>query len=235
MDFQPVFMAGYALRLVDKIWWNKKVRSSVVAAESAACAICGFVAEERRLIEADEVWAFPAAPRVELIDVRGLCTRCHEAKDFAVLLVLIESGTKRKERAEEIIRHYCRVNECTEEDFNADFEEASQVKGALEEAYGMNCQPVVCYGQWGRPAGFPRLTNGEQQLLRKVFEIHDEVFVGSRIRRTYSSAVTAIQATPLEQRAAIFREIESSLDEDDGDFEMFPDHECPWDIKMLKD
>jgi hypothetical protein len=68
-----------------------------------------------------------------------------------------------------------------------------------------------------------------------VFEFHDEVFVGRRIRRSYSSAVTAIQATPLDQRAAIFREIESCFDEEDGDFEMFPDHEGAWDIKMLKD
>lgn len=235
MDFQPVFMTGYALRLVDKVWWNRKVRPSVVASECAACVICGFVAEERRLIEADEVWAFPGAPRVELVDVRGLCTRCHEAKDFAVLLVLIESRTKREERADEIRRHYCQVNECTEDDFNADFQRASQVKRALEEAYGMNGRPTVDYGRWGRPADFPRLTRDEQQLLRKVFEIQDEVFVGSRMRRTYSSAVAAIQATPLDQRGAIFSEIESHLDEDDGNFEMFPDHECPWDIKMLKD
>ena len=68
-----------------------------------------------------------------------------------------------------------------------------------------------------------------------MFEIHDEVFVGNRIRRTYSSAVTAIQATSLDQRPPIFREIESYFDEEDGDFEMFPDHECPWDIKMLQD
>lgn len=228
MDFQPVFMTGYALRLVDKIWWNNKVRPSVVAAESATCATCGFVAEKRRLIEADEVWAFPGTPRVDLVDVRGLCTRCHEAKDFAVLLVLIESGTKRKQRADEIRRHYCQVNECTEDAFNADFEQASRVKRSLEETYGMNCQPVVAYGRWGRPADFPRLTRGEQQVLRKVFEIHDEVLVGKRVRRTHSSAVTAIQALPLDQRATIFREIELYLDEDDGDFEILPDHVRPW-------
>jgi len=235
MDFQPAFMAGHALRLVDKIWWNNKVRPRVVAAESATCAICGFIAEKRQLIQADEVWAFPSAPRVVLVDVRGLCARCHEAKDFAMLLVLIERADKRKERADEITGHYCQVNGCTKEDFDADFEQALQAKRALEEAYGMNCHPVVDYGQWGRPADFPRLTRDEQQLLRNVFDTHDEVFVGRRIRRTYSSAVTAIQATPLDQRAAIFREIESNLDEDDGDFEMFPDHECPRDIKMLKD
>lgn len=235
MDFQPVFMAGCALRRVDKTWWNKKVRPSVVAAEGAACAICGFIPEERRLIEADEVWVFPGAPRVELVDVRGLCTRCHEAKDFAVLLGLIARGTKRKERADEIKRHYCQVNECTDDDFSADIEQASRVSRGLEEAYGVNCQPAVDYGRWGRPVEFPRLTRDEQRLLKQVFEVRDEVFVGSRIRRTYSSAVTAIQGTPLAQRAAIFRAIASSLDEDDGDFEMFPDHECPWDIKMLKD
>jgi hypothetical protein len=235
MDFQPVFMTGNALRLVDKIWWNKKIRPSVVAAQSAACTICAFVAEERRLIEADEVWAFPGAPHVKLVDVRGLCTRCHEAKDFAVLLVLIERGIKRKERADEITRHYCQVNGCTEDDFNADIAQASQIKRALEEAYGVNCQPVVDYGRWGRPADFPRLNDNEQKILRKVFEIHDEVFVGNRIRRSYSSAVTAIQGTRLDERAAIFREIESYLDEEEGDFEMFPDHECSWDIKMLKD
>lgn len=107
MDFQPVFMSGHSLRLIDKVWWNRKVRPSVVAAEQAACAICAFAAQERRLIEADEVWAFPGSPRVELSDVRPLCTRCHEAKDFAVLLVLIASGIKRKERGDEVKKHYC--------------------------------------------------------------------------------------------------------------------------------
>lgn len=245
MDFQPVFMCGNSLRRHDKTHWERKVRPSVVPARDAACASCGFVAEERRLIHADEVWVFPDAPHVTLIDVRPLCTRCHEAKDFSHLLNLIAYGTKQPQRETEIRQHYCEVNGCKVDEFNADFDRAFAIKRAIEEDYGMNCCPVVDYGRWARSPDKPRLTEAERRLIRKVLDFRDEpIEISGYTFKTYGSAVGKLQSIPIDLRPAIFAKIESLLDGEDeedgedgedGEFEMFPDHECPWDIKMAKD
>lgn len=235
MDFQPVFMAGHSLRDFDASHWEKKVRPHVVPQTQATCSICGFVAEERRLIHADEVWVFPSPPRVVLADVRPLCTKCHEAKDFAQTLVLIAAGVRDKGREAEIRRHYCEINGCSERDFDAHFEAAEKTKRELEEQYGCNNIPEVDYGQWSRPRDKPRLTAAQQRTLRAAFEAHGEVMLANgRYYRRLNAAVRALQEIPLDQRDRHFREIESSLEPED-DFEMWPDHECPWDIKMMKD
>ncbi len=236
MNFQPVFMSGHSLRRHDKSHWEYKVRPSVVPAQLAMCSICSFVALERRLIHADEVWDFPGPPNVTLIDVRPLCTRCHEAKDFSHLLDLIDYADKQTLRDAEISKHYCEVNGCTEEEFKADFDQALAIKHALEKAYGRNCSPAVDYGRWPRSPDKPRLSESERRLLKKVFDFLDApIEIPGHIFRTYKSAVPKLQAIPIDKRPAIFAAIESCLDEDDEDFEMFPDHECPWDIKMAKE
>lgn len=234
MDFQPVFMAGYSLKDHDASYWERRVRPRVVPQTQATCCTCGFVAEERRLIHADEVWEFSAPPYVALVDVRPLCTKCHEAKDFAQTLVLIAKGARDAEREVEIKRHYCEVNACSEAEFDADFDAAATKKRALEESYGCNNVPQVDYREWGRPKDTPRLSPRERGLVKAAFEIHGEVFVGTRLHRNHSNAVRALQAMPLDQRTAIFNAIENSLDVDD-DEDMWPDHECPWDIKMNRE
>lgn len=234
MDFQPIFMSGQSLRRHDKTHWERKVRPSVVPAQHATCAVCSFVAEERRLIHADEVWAFPSAPHVTLVDVRPLCSRCHEAKDFSQLLDLIKDGTKQPQRAAEIRQHYCEVNGCKVDEFDGDFDRAFAIKRALEEEYGMNCSPAVDYGRWARSSEKPRLSEAERRLIRKVLDFRGEpIEIPGYTFKTYGSAVHKLQSVSVDQRPAIFAEIGSLLDEEE--FEMFPHHECPWDIKMAKD
>ncbi len=236
MDFQPVFMSGHSLKDFDSSHWQRRVRPSVVPASQAACSICAFVAQERRLIHADEVWEFSDPPHVALVEVRRLCTRCHEAKDYSHLLILIESGVRNRQREAEIRRHYCEVNACTDEDFDADLVRALTTKRDIEERYGVNSRPLVDYGQWARPKETPRLTADQQQLLKRFFDdVGETLFIQGRRFSTYPSAVKTMQEIPLDKRAPFFAEFESALDVDDGEFEMFPDHECPWDIKMARD
>ena len=234
MEFQPVFMAGYSLKDHDSSHWERRVRPRAVPQTQATCRTCDFVAEERRLIPADEVWEFSSPPHVALVDLRPLCTRCHEAKDFAQTLVLIAKGARDAKREAEIKRHYCEVNACSEAEFDTDFAAAAATKRALEESYGCNSVPEVDCGDWGRPKDTPRLSSKERELVKAAFEIHGEVFVGERLHRNHSNAVRALQATPLDKRAAILSEIENLLDADD-DEDMWPDHECPWDIKMNRE
>lgn len=239
MDFQPIFMSGYSLIKQDPSHWQRKVRPSVVSAEQPTCSACSFVAiEQRRLIHADEVWVFASPPHVALVDVRPLCVRCHEAKDYSYLLDLIAYGDKPKLRDAEIRKHYCDVNACTNEEFDADFAQALATKRDVEERYGPNCRPVVDYGRWARSKEKPRLTPEELRLLRSFTDDLDEpVFIARRKFKNFGSAVRTMQSIPLSDRRAVFAEMESFLDRDDedGEFEMFPDHECPWDIKMQRD
>ena len=234
MDFQPVFMSGHSLRRVDAYQWEQRVRPRVVPQTQATCSICGFVAEERHRIEADEVWAFSSPPHVTLVDVRPLCTRCHEAKDFAQTLVLITKGARDPKREAAIRTHYCEVNGCSETEFDADFAAAATVKRELEEKYGCNNVPEVDYGEWGRPKETPRLTAKEQRMLRDVFDIHGEVGFGGRTYQRLNAAVRALQQIPIDQRAPLLSEIEDALNPDEEE-DMWPGEECPWDLKMNKD
>ena len=219
MDFQPVFMAGHSLQDFDKSYWKGKVRPRVVSATLPSCAVCGFVAAEKRgLIHADEVWSFPAPPKVKLMDVRPLCVFCHEAKDYAHLRELVRMGAKHKRRETQIKEHYCGTNGCSEKDFDKDFEIALAAKRELEESYNPNCRVEVDYGEWGRPREKPRLIGSERQLLKQVFEVCDEPFIlEGRKFSNYCSAVRTLQSIPLDQRQLIFTKMRYMLEDDSDD------------------
>lgn len=220
MDFQPIFMAGHSLQDWDKSHWEGKVRPSVVPNEKPSCSVCGFIAETNRsLIHADEVWSFPEPPKVVLIDVRPLCVYCHEAKDYGEFVSRIKLG-EAGAGAETIAEHYCKVNGCTRDEFNADLEAALAAKRELEDLYGCNCDVQIDYGSWSRPADRPRLSEVLRRKLKSLFDAQDgPVIVGETRFSDYRSAVRQLQALPLDRRAPVIDELikalESVWDEDE--------------------
>ena len=219
MEFQPAFMAGYALRKNDKSHWERKVRPSVVPATNATCSICGFVAEERRLIHADEVWTFPEPPKAMLVNVRALCTRCHDAKDYAGLLRRIRDGASNQRLAKTVRDHYCMINGCSDAEFEMDFQAAGQAVNDLETLYGMNLKPEIDYGRWARrtprptrsprppasrpaarrlpPATTPRplLTPAEKYKLHEAFDrAGGPILIGSICLKSHKAAVRYLQS-----------------------------------------
>lgn len=221
MDFQPVFMSGYSLRDRDKSHWEHKVRPRVVSREKPTCSVCDFVAEtDRKLIHADEVWSFPEPPRVILVNVRPLCVRCHEAKDYADLLRRIKQGLAGASRAELIINHYCQINECTPNDFNVDLKIAFAAKKDLEERYNCNCRVEVDDDCWGRPTDKPLLSKNQKQQLKSVFEYMDEPIIVRNVRySSYNSAVRQLQSLPVSLRSSIITEIIDTAENDRGESE----------------
>jgi len=220
MDFQPVFMAGHSLQDRDPSHWEHKVQPIIVPADQPQCTICGFIAREQRsLIQADEVWQFPEPPNVVLVDVRPLCRRCHDAKDFSHLLDRIKSGAVPKEREAVVRRHYCDQNGCSEDEFREDLDLALAEKRAVERRYNRNCRPTVDYGRWDRPSERPRITDDEHQLLRRLFSFREEpILINEYTFSNYGSAVRTLQSIPLNQRGPVLAELRDHLD-DEGDDE----------------
>jgi hypothetical protein len=215
MDFQPIFMAGFSMYERDPSHWEHKVQPRIVAAERPQCRACGFIAEEKRsLIQADEVWSFPSPPNVTLVDVRPLCRRCHDAKDFAHLLNRIRSGHPSPEREGIVRQHYCELNGCSEGDFTEDFQRALAAKNAVEDRYTRHCRPIVDYGLWGRPPEKPFLTDEQKELMRRFCEALDEpVMIHGRKFSVLASAVRTLQNLSLDERHLIFAEAQDYLDD----------------------
>jgi hypothetical protein len=219
MEFQPIFMAGHSLRKHDKSHWEHKVRPSVVPSHEPKCAVCGFVAlEKRNLIHADELWSFPEPPKVILKGVRPLCIRCHDAKDYAHLLSLIQSGARPKRAEAETKSHYCVVNGCSEVEFDEDFRSALALKREIEKLYNPNCRVVVDYGEWGRSQDKPRLSNDERIQLRRALEVLDTpIFIRGRRLSGYQSAVRTLQSIDINERRAILGELQGYVTEEGDD------------------
>lgn len=232
MAFQPIFMAGLALREIDPSLWQNKVRPAVVALTRPKCSVCGFVAEEARsIIHADEVWAFKAPASVTLADVRPLCVRCHEAKDYAELVRRSFAGAAAANRTLVAMRHYCQVNECSAETFYLDYAAARKAVKALETAFlGNNVQ--VDYGSWDRPAELTRLTPHEDLRLKALFDVlTDPVEYQGHTISTYPLAVRFLMTVRVPDRQAFFDylgECVCEQYEDDAPLMERDEAEAPW-------
>jgi len=211
MDFQPLFMSGRGLRKADKSLWSK-VQKDVVRLKRPMCTICGFVAESQRsLIHADEVWHFPGPPKVELTDIRPLCVKCHDAKDYSDFLRRSAQGIASPSRALSIIEHYCSVNNCSIEEFDLDFKIALQIKNEKEKIYrfGFDGPIVVDFGKWGRPANKPILTISEKRLVKNLYVGRDgPIIIQGVSLSNFSSAVRYLQALSLDERGAVIKEMQ---------------------------
>jgi hypothetical protein len=145
-------MSGKSLSKGHKGFFRNRVRPSIVSHQEPACSICGFRAEERRLIHADEVWGFPGTPLVVLIEIRRLCVYCHYAKDYYNLLLRVLLGIAGARLAGRVQAHYCKVNFCTDEEFDDDYKAALEKMRELEVIYGHDWDNLeVDYGEWTPP------------------------------------------------------------------------------------
>jgi hypothetical protein len=216
MDFQPMIMVGRSLRKVDKSHWTG-VQRTVVPVKDATCSVCGFVAEKRSLIHADEVWSFPEPPTVVLTDIRPLCVNCHEAKDYAELLRRVIQGKASASRSLLVIRHYCEVNNCSTDDFDSDFKAAREQCLEIEKRYGWNLttKPTIDYGQWDRSPKRPRLTDIEKAAVRKLYrDRDDEIVVNDRRLPTFGAAIRYLQSLTLDLRAQQIAAMQDAVNEE---------------------
>ncbi len=103
----------------------RKIKRELLEKEGRKCWICG--RDDLRL-EAHEFWEYDDENYVQrLVAIHHICSLCHKVKHIG-FWCYTEEGRKRLAREgltrEDLIEHFCRVNNCSREDFERHEREA---------------------------------------------------------------------------------------------------------------
>jgi len=106
-----------------KKWYELKQR--LFETEGHRCWICG---RENTWLEAHEFWEYDNYKRVQrLVAIHHLCNLCHKVKHIGLWLHSADGDKmlkKQRIKKEEIINHFCEVNNCSSADFHKHENEA---------------------------------------------------------------------------------------------------------------
>jgi len=106
----------------------KEIKNKLFETEGRRCWVCG--REEGRL-EAHEFWEYDDKNHVQkLIAIHHLCDMCHRIKHIG-FWCHTEDGKARLTKSgltrEDLINHFCRVNNCAKEDFEKHEDETFRI------------------------------------------------------------------------------------------------------------
>jgi hypothetical protein len=136
MNLTPQFMSHVNIYSVAPEIWPA-IRKGLLRERGPVCEICGFVAQERRLIDAHEKFKY-LANSVLLIGIQLLCKRCHDCTHFDHLLRLETAGIRGQGRGELIVEHFCSINECSRTAFDEHYAASQLRRFELQERFGAN-------------------------------------------------------------------------------------------------
>lgn len=98
-------------RLLPNDVWNN-IRSEIIVSNGRKCQICG---ETEGTMNLHEIWEYDDQKHIQkLVGFILLCKMCHHVKHIGLAGILAGEG---KLDYDDLIEHFCRVNGCTEEDF----------------------------------------------------------------------------------------------------------------------
>lgn len=104
------------------IW--RKIKKEIFKKEGKKCWICG---EEKRRLEAHEFWEYDDKNHIQkLVAIHHLCDMCHRVKHmgfwttFDGMIILTKAGLNK----DDLIKHFCKVNKCSIEEFKKHEKEA---------------------------------------------------------------------------------------------------------------
>jgi hypothetical protein len=104
------------------------IKRTIFKNEGRKCWICG---EENRRLEAHEFWEYDDKNHIQkLVAIHHLCDLCHKIKHIGLWLHTSDGERMLEEQGlhpEDIIEHFCRVNNCSEDDFENHEEEAFKI------------------------------------------------------------------------------------------------------------
>jgi hypothetical protein len=116
----PKTLFGRTLReALGKARWDK-LRHKLIEANGARCEIC----ENTERLHGHEVWAYREANRAAtaaLLKVQIICIDCHDIRHFARTTRLFQAGVIKTERYGALRKHFRRVNECRQREFDEHF------------------------------------------------------------------------------------------------------------------
>jgi len=106
----------------------RKIKKELFKKEGKRCWICG---KEGTPLEAHEFWQYDDINHVQrLAAVHHLCGMCHKIKHIGYWCYT-EEGRKKLEElgltGEDLINHFCKVNNCSREDFEEHEKEAFRI------------------------------------------------------------------------------------------------------------
>jgi len=105
-------------KVSDRKDWDA-IRKRVYKESDYKCSICG----AKGVLHCHEVWKYNDKTKTQtLIGFEGLCVDCHMIK-HAGFSMHTEVGREKFSR-KKLIKHFCKVNNCSEEDFYAHEEKA---------------------------------------------------------------------------------------------------------------
>ena len=107
--------------------WSK-IKNEIFAKEGHHCWICG--AQNTRL-EAHEWWEYDDVNKIQrLKDIHHICGMCHKVKHIGLWLHTKDGSVMLKNAGltkQDIINHFCKVNDCSVDDFRKHESEAFKV------------------------------------------------------------------------------------------------------------
>jgi hypothetical protein len=113
-------------RLLPKSEWYD-LKNKVFAEEGRRCYICG--SEEG--LSLHEFWKYDDDKHIQkLSEFHHLCNLCHKIKHMGFWCYTIDGKAKLEQEGlcrEDLIRHFCKVNGCTEKEFKEHEREAFKI------------------------------------------------------------------------------------------------------------
>jgi len=98
-------------RLLPREVWDR-IRNEIIENNGRKCQVCG---ETEGTMNLHEIWEYDDVKHVQRL--KGfilLCKKCHHIKHIGLARILANEG---KLDYNEVIEHFCKVNDCTKKEF----------------------------------------------------------------------------------------------------------------------
>jgi hypothetical protein len=108
-------------RLMPRDAWDN-IRNGIIKEKGRKCQICG---ETEGTMNLHEIWEYDDVKHVQKL--KGfilLCRMCHHIKHIGLAGILADEG---KLDYDELMKHFCKVNDCSEKEFKKHVDNAFEV------------------------------------------------------------------------------------------------------------
>jgi hypothetical protein len=112
--------------MLSKSQWNK-IRQSLIDERGLKCQTCGKTETESKRIYAHEEWEYETERAPAIARLTGLklsCWHCHAVEHFGATGNMVASGELTGRAIEDIIEHFCRLNQVGRDRFQEHWVEA---------------------------------------------------------------------------------------------------------------
>lgn len=108
-------------RLLPREVWNN-IRNEIIRENERKCQICS---ERNGVMNLHEIWNYDDRKHIQkLVGFILLCKMCHHVKHIGLAGILASRGELDYEK---VIKHFCKVNKCTKEDFEKHKDRAFEI------------------------------------------------------------------------------------------------------------